>query len=58
MGFAVMSVLNHRFHAVVLLLVVVVVGCWDQAKGSRDEAEALVGLEVFKAIAVALKISL
>jgi hypothetical protein len=29
-----------------------------QAKGSRDEAEALVGLEVFKSIAHALKIAL
>ena len=28
-----------------------------QAKGSREEAEALVGLEVFKALGFALKIA-
>jgi hypothetical protein len=32
--------------------------CCSQAKGSKEEAEALVGLEVYKSIAYALKISL
>jgi hypothetical protein len=33
------------------------VGGLSQAKGSKEEAEALVGLEVYKALAGALKIA-
>ena len=51
------SVVLIRAWVVVVVAVGVAVFPRVQAKGSREEAEALVGLEVFKALGFALKIA-